>query len=131
MASQTISIAAGADDAHESDSGANFTSTATNLRMSSGTTAAGRFNAGMRFILSASIPSGSTIETDTNLTVVPFDTSNDDTNINIYAEDAANPVDFSSNPDVTSRVITAASVAWIQDTLGALSHGMERDRPLN
>lgn len=117
MATLDLTVAAGADDAHETDFGAGFSSSLNEVFASSNTGSTSRYNGGFRFT-NVTIPQGETI-TAAYLTVQPISTSADDANVDILAEDVDNAVDFSTNADVTSRVRTTASVAWVQDSLGA------------
>lgn len=120
MTTIDMTVAASADDAHEDSTGANFSSTATTVNCTAHTspgTANRQYNGGFRFVLSAQIPSGATIDAS-YITVTPTSLALDDANVNIYAEQASDAVNFSTNADVTSRTGTTASVAWVQDALG-------------
>ena len=111
-----IEITASADDAREKANGANFNSAVINLVASSHTAVGDRWNSGMRFA-SVPIPSGATVDTAT-VTVYLTSTSFDDPNCEIYAEDVDDAVDFSTDPDVTSRVRTTALATWTDTGLG-------------
>lgn len=109
-------VAAGADDASESSTGANFTSIQTSVRCDSNTAGASRFFGGMRFTVN--LPAGATIDVNSYFTIVASSTSVDDPNVDMSFENATNPVDFSTNADVTSRARVASSVQWTATAIG-------------
>lgn len=108
-------VDASADDADETAGGGSFSSTDTDLFMSSSTSATFRYNAGMRFV--TSIPQGAPI----NVGYITFrctTTSVDDPNVDFYCEDVDNSANFSITPDVTDRVVTTASVSYTATSIG-------------
>lgn len=120
MTTIDMTVAASADDAHEDSTGANFSSTATGVNCTSHTspgTANRAYNGGFRFVLSAAIPSGTTIDAG-YVTISAVSTALDDANVNIWGEQSSDAVNFSTNADVTSRTTTTASVQWSADALG-------------
>lgn len=110
-----LQVGTGVDDAREADDGANFSHSSSLLSSSSNTDASIRWNSGMRF---TGVTIRGTIIGVAYLTIVPFNTSGDDPNVDIHAEDVDNAVDFSTNADVTSRVRTGASEPWIDIEIG-------------
>ena len=118
MPTLDLAVAASADDAHESQGDTNFSSTAITVDPNSNTTITSRLKGGFRFILSAAIPTGSTI---TVAYITPNVTTNarDDPNLDIYAEQSSNPVNYSTNADVNNRALTAASAAWVATGIGS------------
>ncbi len=116
MTTLNLQVDAGAGDAHEKEDGTDFSSIANFVSMYSGTVPSDINNGGFRFSPVA-IPSGAVIDSAI-LQVNLISTFLDDINVDIHAEDVDDAVDFVSDADVTSRVRTAASVAWVQDSLG-------------
>ena len=103
------------DDAYESGNDTGFNATE-NVRHDSNAAASGRTLAGHRFT-SVAVPKDAQIITAT-LQLRPVSASFDDANFDIHAEDVDDAVDFAANADVTNRVLTTASVAWVADGLG-------------
>lgn len=114
MASLVVSVAAGADDAHEAGDGTGFDGTAAELKAYADATGSSQFHAGMRFT-GLTIPAGSTISAATLDIEI---TTSDDARVAIRCEDVDNAVDFLADSDVTSRPTTTASTNWIQNNLG-------------
>jgi len=115
MPTLNLQVAASADDAEEKDDGTGFGSTATTEFLQANANAANRSNLGFRFT-NVTIPQGSTIDTATLQLYCDDSTGKyDDIRCDVLAEDVDNAVDFSTDPDVTSRVRTTASVLWAQD----------------
>lgn len=112
MPTLNLQVSANADDAHEHDDGTSFSSSSNNVNVRAHTSGGTRYNGGARFT-NVTVPNGATI-TAASLTVdraTGFDTENDIL-VDILGEDVDNSVNFSTNPDVTSRVRTTASVFW-------------------
>lgn len=103
-------VAASEDDAREKEGGTSFSKTSTVNSMTSHTTDAQRYNAGMLF-KSVTVPAGATIEAAT-LDLYVWHASADSPNCAIYAEDVDSAVDFDADADVASRVKTGESVEW-------------------
>jgi hypothetical protein len=109
-------VSASADDAHEQQNDASFTSSATRIRLYSDTAAIARHVAGFRFQCTGPA-SGDTIDA-AYISVTADATTRDDANVDIYCEDVDNAADFSTTADVFNRTTTAGSAAWVQDGLG-------------
>lgn len=118
MPSVSIQIADGDNDAHEKADGTGFDASATFLNAQSHTSAANQWYVGMRFP-NVTIPAGSTIDACT-FSWTSIGTAVDDAYFNIGCQDVANPVDFASDADVTTRIasITSAKTLWSADGLG-------------
>lgn len=72
------------------------------------------WNGGFRYT-NVTIPAGATIESaTTDIYVI----TNDDPNLNIYAEAVDNAVNFSTDADVTDRATTTASAQWTDTAIG-------------
>ena len=110
-------VAADADCANERQDGTGFSATDSTNRSDSNTVAGSRWISGHRFT-NVTVPKDAQIITAT-IQIKPFSTALDDANIDIHAEDVDNSVDFAATADVWSRARTAASVAWVADSLGA------------
>jgi hypothetical protein len=104
-------VAAGADDADEFDDGSGFGAGASTVQLHANTNAAARRNGGFRFT-SIAIAQAATIQ-NAYLQLFVTNTDTDDPLITISAQDADNPVNFSDDADVTTRVgsRTTATVA--------------------
>ena len=103
------------DDAYEFGNDTGFEVIA-NVRHDSNTDPNAITLAGHRFT-SVAVPKDAQIITAT-LQLRPVSASFDDANFDIHAEDVDDAVDFAANNDVTNRVLTTASVAWVADGLG-------------
>ncbi len=108
-----LQVGASADDADEADDNTNFDSVGAAAFANSNTTAASRYNEGARFT-SVTIGQGDTIDAATMQDYI-YNTTFGHSNVDIHAEDVDNAVDFSTTADVTDRIRTAASVAWVED----------------
>lgn len=105
-------VSASSDDAFEA-SGGSVTTTGSNWK----TDDAGEW-AGNRFA-SVAVPAGATIDL-ANWLVRPINTNNDDPDLQIGAQDADDPVTFSSTTnDISGRGRTSASVYWTATGIGA------------
>jgi len=104
MTTLNLQVGASLDDASE-DTGVSVATTAVNIRNDT------TYDwSGVRF-QSVTIPAGSTINTAVPQINVAF-TSNDDVNVNIYAEDADNAAAFSTGlNDISNRTPTTATVS--------------------
>jgi hypothetical protein len=103
-------VGAGADDAHEADSGAAFSATQTVLRLwTHDTDAVSRYNVGLRFT-TVPIAQGVTIDNGTYVSVKVG--SGVDIDADVLANDVDDAANFTDEADVTSRARTAASVTW-------------------
>lgn len=109
-------VGASDDDAHEADDNTGFSVISTQAKMDSNTAAGSRFNLGNRF-QTVAVPQGDTIDV-ANIQVNVFATTMDDPNVDILAEDVDDAVDFAATADVTDRVRTTASVAWVATGIG-------------
>lgn len=109
----------GAQDAHEGDDGANFSSTGITLKVEASTTAANRYNGGMyhpNIPLVAADTVGVAYEY-----VVFTDATRDSPDLTWYGNDVDDAADFVTDADVTTRKTSAqttASVAWSTTNLG-------------
>ncbi len=105
-----IQVAASADDARENDNSTSFNSTASAIFFSAATTASIRRNGGFKFD-SVAIAAGSTID---DVDVEVFMIFSGDTIRCFIRADVGSADDFSTNPDVTTRVNNApvVSAAW-------------------
>jgi hypothetical protein len=110
-------VGAGADDAHEADDGSGFDGTGITVNMIATGLSFLRVNGGARFT-SVPFAQGATVAACT-VEVWAFGSSSDDVNISMGFEDVDDAVDFVTNADVTTRIvsITAAQTAWQQDSL--------------
>lgn len=117
MSTLVVSVAASADDAAENANETAFSDNAITLRADSSGGESTRWNAGMRFT-NITIPSGSTIASAT-LTIDMPDAVDDNPDLDIFANDVDDALDFAAEIDVTSRVRTAASTPWVETNLGA------------
>ncbi len=109
--SQTVSVAASADDAEETISSGNMSLTSSDLELIDDATGSGPQEVGVRF-LSIDAPPGSNIS---NAQIVFTGDANDSgtTNLVIYGEDEDDAGTFtSSNSDITDRTKTSTSVNW-------------------
>jgi hypothetical protein len=114
MTTLDLQVAASADDAHEQNDGTNFSSTGIRVRCTGHTTNNNRYNGGARFT-NVTVPPGATIDTAYLTIVAPTE---DDPNVDIYGNDVDNAADFSTEADVTSRVLTTATVQWTASNIG-------------
>jgi len=107
--------AAGTDDAHEDHTGANFSSSDTIIKCAANTSAASnrRYFGAFRVQVSAS----GTVN-QAYITVKASSTSADDPNVDLSCEDVDSADDFSTTPDVTSRVRTTATTVWVTTGIG-------------
>ncbi len=103
-----IQVAAGADDAWETDAGGNFTS-ASSVVAFNRNTGTSRKNGGFKFD-SVAIANGDTIDSVDMQVNMKF--SGDTIDCDILANDVDSAADFSSEADVTSRTRTSASASW-------------------
>lgn len=123
MATTTLQVNSGEDDAYENFAGGVFSASQVVIAMDSATTNAARLVGGFRFA-DVQIPRGAVINSAT-LRVVPSSASFDDPKVSIACEDVDNASDFSADPDVLTRVgsrATSATVAWTATSLGAGSY---------
>jgi hypothetical protein len=104
-------VAAGADDAFEQADGGGFSSSSFFHSNHANTTASQRFNVGWRFT-DITIAAGSTIDACV-LQVNVGSTGSDDPNVTLSFNDVDNAANFSTEADVTSRVITTATTDWV------------------
>lgn len=108
-----IQVAASADDAFEKGSGAGFTSVGIEILIVGASFAGSRGNGGFRFN-AVDIAAGSTIDSvDLELFAI---NANANLNSIVTANDVDDAADFSTDPDVTTRIASAAtlaSVAWV------------------
>lgn len=111
-----LQVGASADDAYEADDNTGFNSTGVLVVSIANTVAASRYNGGMRFS-NVLIPQGATIISAV-LEVYSIGTVNDDSAVDIFCNDVDNAVNFSTDPDVTSRVRTTATVSDNTDSVG-------------
>ena len=122
-----IQIAASADDAHEKNDSTEFTSVAPLITILGSNTSSFRFNGGFRFN-SVDIAPGDTIDAvDLELFRVFFGHV---LNATISANDVDDAVDFSTDPDVTTRInsaSTSASSVWLNNGFfsGFISSGSD------
>ena len=109
-------VGAGADDAHEKANDTSFFATGIlNYRDSDALNSVRRF-CGDRF-QTVAVPKDDTIDV-ANLQVKVAFTTTDDPNLDIYAEDVDDAVDFTTNADVVNRIRTTASAAWVATGIG-------------
>ena len=106
-------VAASADDAGEGQDGTGFSSAKIQIEIISSRISSSQTNGGFRFN-SVNVPTGATIDT------VDFELYNINSGTNLDADVTANLVadaaDFSTDPDVTTRIASAATVAttlWV------------------
>lgn len=111
-----LQVGAGADDAHETDSDAQFSSGSLNVFADSNSATGSRWNAGFRFT-NVTVAQGNTINVS-YLTVVFPVAAEDSPDADILMEDVDDAVSFVTNADVTLRTRTTASVAWTATNLG-------------
>lgn len=111
---------ASAYDAHESDSGAGFSYTATTVDMDGNGTPGTRMNGGFYFP-NVSVPKSQNIDL-AYIKVWPYSTSTDSPNVSITGEDSATASDFATVQDVTSRTRVPTSVSWIDTDVGATGY---------
>lgn len=116
MTTLDLQIASGANDADERDDNTSFSSSRTSIICDSNTTISSRINGGMRF-QNLTIPPGSTINV-AYCSIRATNTSSDDPNVDIFAEAADNPADFSTTADVTGRTRSTANVQWTATGIG-------------
>ena len=119
MTTVNLAVIDGDDDAYEDGNGGSFSNSNDRLLIRSSTTAASRFNSGMRFP-SATIPAGATI--DSCVWQVYAKASDDDMEADIFFNDVDDAVDFADDADVTTRIASAATsagVTWSELTLDA------------
>ena len=106
-------VAASADDAFEKGGGTGFTSAGIQIAIVSTRTSGSEGNGGFRFN-SVNVPTGATIDTvDLELYAI---NSGDNLDANVTANLVADAADFSTDPDVTTRIASAATVAttlWV------------------
>ncbi|KKL52345.1 hypothetical protein LCGC14_2286400, partial [marine sediment metagenome] len=108
-------VGAALDDAKERDNGTDF-STSGGVALHSNANAIDRWNGGCRYTTVA-IGQADTIDTALWQPFV-WVTTQDDPNTAIHANDVDDAVNFSVDADVTSRVVTAASVTWKATGIG-------------
>ena len=116
MTTLNLQVSANNDDAHEDQAGTGFDAGTNNCLAFSDSVAGNRDISGHR-LTSVTVPKGADIITAT-IQIWPTNTSSDDVNIDIFAEDVDDAVDFSTDPDVFSRVLTSASVSWVANSIG-------------
>ena len=109
-------ITAGANDAHETQAGTNFSGVANTILMNSNTLIGNRYIGGFRFT-ALDIPNAATILTAT-ITIQCITFANDDPNVEIYCEDVDDAVSFVTDADVQLRPRTAASTPWVATGIG-------------
>ena len=111
-----LQVGAGLDDAHEDDDNTDFDATGDTVEARGNTLQGSRRNAGWRFT-SVAITQADTIDAAT-MVIFATSTGFDDANVDIFGNDVDNAANFSDEADVTDRTLTAASVAWVADSLG-------------
>ncbi len=116
MTTVNYQVGANNDDATEQQNDTGFDAGQNTTGADSNTVIADRSISGHRFT-SVTVPKGAQIITAT-IQLKPVNATLDDANIDIHAEDVDNAVDFATTPDVWNRARTAASVAWVADSLG-------------
>lgn len=110
-------VAAGADDAHETDDGSTaFSSNAATVIMNANSSGASRLNGGFRFD-GIAIAKDATIQ---HVRLQLYVVGSGDPLITVSAQDADDPVNFSDDADVTTRVgsRTTATVAVSETGVG-------------
>lgn len=106
-----VEVSASNDDASELDDNTGFTNNSGSIRTASDTVSSERWNGGI-FFSGINIPQGSIIDV-AYITLKDQGNSFDTRQMNIYAEDVDNAVDFGTNADVTDRTNTSAFVEYI------------------
>lgn len=123
MATTTLQVTSGDDDAYENANGTVFDRTGVIVACDAGTTAATRIFGAFRF-QDVQIPQGAVINSAI-LRVVPTTTTYDDPKLLLACEDVDNAVSFATNADVATRVAstsTTATVDWTTTNVGALAY---------
>lgn len=108
-------VAAGTDDATETDNGSGFSTVSSPLVITEDTNAAVRANGGIRFV--TTVPAGATINSAT-LDVIFNSTARDSPQWDIYIEDDDGALDYVGEADVTSRAPLTSGVSWAAANLG-------------
>lgn len=103
-----IQVEANEDDAHEADSNTLFTNSNLYIKMDASSSNTSRFNGGYRFN-SVDIANGDTVDSVDLEVFVAF--SGDDLDADIFANDVDDAADFSTEADVTTRLLGAATTA--------------------
>ena len=117
MTTLNLQVSANNDDANEQQNDTGFNAGSSSTKADSSANIADRSISGHRFT-NVTVPKDAQIITAT-IQIKPANTSLDDANIDIHAEDVDNAVDFAATTDVWNRARTTASVAWVADSLGA------------
>lgn len=116
MTTLDLQVGASIADAHEAQDGSGFGSTFVNLNCRSSPAIDVR-RAGGIHLQSVFMHRGATV-TSAYLTVVPYDTANDDPNIQIHGEVIDDAPDFAANADIIDRTRTTAFTQWTQTGIG-------------
>lgn len=110
-------VSSGPDDAHQAADDSGFNHSAVTLRVEPSTSAASRWNCGMRFVL-PNVPQGATITAAWLEVVFPVG-QRDSPRLTISGELIADAPDFATNQTVNGRTLTTANTPWSGDDLGS------------
>lgn len=110
MTTLNLQVAAGADDAKETNADTGFASNGSQIVLQIGLTTADQTSGGFRFS-GATIPVGATINSAT-LELYEDAGGSDPVNLDLFAEDVDNSNDFAGTADVINRTRTTATTNW-------------------
>ena len=118
MPTLNLQVAAGTDDARESQDGQDWSVSSTSIQMDAADAEEAQYNGGFVFH-NVTIPAGSTINSAT-LSLNITNAAVDDVDATVGFEDVDDADDFSTTANVTTRRanLTTASVAWSATGLG-------------